>query len=128
MGVHDVVDPGGDAPVDDDLDLVVGQQEVEQDTGGLRRVPDPQPAEHLQRPRPAVAEMRRGRGLHRDHDLALVPALGATDRLVQPGHHRWPEMPAQQPLAVPFGDGPPSPQSPTNSRMHRRLRSIRRRR
>ena len=101
-GFHVAADPlpfararaGVNAPIGDDLDVAVREQQVNEHAVVVLGVPDPELREHLQRALPSRSpgEKRRRieRSLDREADLTAVRRLAALDRLldrVQAG--RW---------------------------------------
>src|SRR5690606_26587216 len=121
------------AAVGHDLDGVVGQPQVDQDTVVGFRVPDPQLREYLLGPlargHAAPGRHRRKRGFHREHHLAAMQALTGGDRLANARHHRAGETAAgrrgqqvpqhapgpghhHRPDAPPPPDRPPPPDQP----------------
>ncbi len=82
-----------DAAVGNDLDVAVGEQEIDQDAVVVRGVPDPQMREHVERAlaRRLVAEQRRAveRAFDDEADLAGMRGLALPDRLLDAGEHLW---------------------------------------
>src|SRR5882757_4816418 len=95
-------DLGIDAAVGDDLDVAVGQQQIDQHAVVVRGVPDAQMRELIQRPlaRRLVAEQRRTvqRAFPAETDLAGMRRLAAPDRLLDPGEHGGREYPLDPPM------------------------------
>src|SRR5512134_142994 len=95
-------DPAVDAPVGDDLDAPVGEQQVDEHAGVLLGIPDAQPAEELDRAvarRDAADEIgERQRGLDREAELAVVAALVGGDRLLDRLHRPRRERVAHRPV------------------------------
>ena len=79
-------DFGVDAAVGDDLDVAVGQQQIDQHAVVVRGVPDPQLRENIQRalPRRLIAKQRRAVERAFDHEthLAGMRGLARLDRLL----------------------------------------------
>src|SRR5580693_269910 len=122
-------DPGVDAAIGDDLDLAIGQQEIDQHAVVVRGVPYPQLRKNIQRsfPRQLVAEQRPAiqRALHHEADLAGMRRLTCLDRLLDRGQHcgaknapslpvMFYEMPADalDAHAYQLPDAPPPPKLP----------------
>src|ERR1700738_3037232 len=74
-----------DAAIGDDLDLAVGQQEIDQHAIVVGGVPDPQMRKNIQRalPRRLILEQRLAiqRAFHHEADLAGMRRLARLDRL-----------------------------------------------
>ena len=96
-------DLGVDAAVGDDLDVAVGQQQIDQHAVVVRGVPDPQLREDIQRPLPRrlIAKQRRAVERAFDHEahLAGMRGLARLDRLLD-RRQRLRRKNAPQPPAV----------------------------
>ena len=84
-------DLGVDTAVGDDLDVAVGEQEIDQDAVVVRGVPDPQMREHIERAlaHRLVLEQRRAveRALDDESDLPRMRGLSRFDRLLDAREH-----------------------------------------
>ena len=90
-----VADASVDAAVGDDLDIPVGEQQIDEDAAVLRGIPDPQQPEYLQRPlagRDALQDAReRQRGLDGEPELPAVALLAFRNRGFDPREHGFGE-------------------------------------
>ena len=81
---HPATDPGIDAAVGDDLDVAIGQQQIDQDAVVVGGVPDPQLRKDIQRTlsRRLIAEQWRAiqRALDDKAHLAGMRGLACLDR------------------------------------------------
>src|SRR5260370_21707851 len=97
-------DLGVDAAVGDDLDLAVGQQQIDQHAVIMLGVPDPQLRENIQRPLPRwlIAKQRRAveRAFHHKADLARMRGLAGPDRLLDSLKHLWRKIAPQPPMVM----------------------------
>src|SRR5438552_6119578 len=122
-------DLGVDAAIGDDLDIAVGQQQVDQHAVVVSGVPDAQLRENIQRafPRGLIAEQRRAVqcAFHDKTDLAGMRGLARPDRLLDRTQHLrrknpphppavLKKMPADAPdiHAYQLPDAPPPPKLP----------------
>ena len=84
-------DLGVDAAIGDDLDIAVGQQQIDQHAVIVGGVPDPQLRENIQRAlaRRLIAEQRRAveRAFDHEADLAGMRGLARLDRLLDRSQH-----------------------------------------
>ena len=96
-------DPGVDAAVGDDLDVTVGQQQIDQDAVVVGGVPDPQLRKDIQRalPRRLIAKQRCAveRAFDHETDLPGMRGLARLDRLLDSGQH----LPAERSAAAASG-------------------------
>src|SRR4051794_6904225 len=80
-----------DTAVGDDLDIAVGEQEIDQDTIVVRGVPDAQLREHVERAlaRRLVAKQLAAveRAFHHEAELAGMAGFAALDRLLDAVEH-----------------------------------------
>src|SRR5271165_3126703 len=92
------------AAVGDDLDLAVGEQQIDQDAVVVLGVPDPQMREHVQRAIAGGLVAEQGcaveRALHDKADLAGMSGLARLDRLLDPIEHRTREDAARPPVVL----------------------------
>ena len=91
----------GDAAVGDDLDVVIGDQHVDQHAVVVRGIPDAELPEHLQRPgarREVTPQLRQVEGgLDDEADLPAVAVLALADRLLDRIAHAARKVPARAP-------------------------------
>ena len=80
-----------DAAIGDDLDIAVGEQQIDQHAVVVGGVPDPQLRENIERAlaRRLIAEQRRAveRAFHHEADLAGMRGLARLDRLLDRRQH-----------------------------------------
>src|SRR5258705_4995040 len=97
-------DLGVDASIGDDLDIAVGQQQVDQHAVIVGGVPDPQLRENIQRalPRGLTAEQRRAvqRAFHDKADLAGMRSLARPDRLLDRSQYLRRDNPPHPPAGI----------------------------
>src|SRR5712671_4845512 len=122
-------DLGVDAAIGDDLDVAVGQQEVDQHAVIVGGVPDAELRENIQRalPRGLIAEQRRAveRAFHDKAYLAGMRGLARPDRLLDRSQYLGRENPPHPPAvlnkmpadapdihAYQLPDAPPPPKLP----------------
>src|SRR5258708_8651672 len=90
-----------DAAIGDDLDVAVGQQQIDQHAVIVGGVPDPQSRKNIQRalPRRLIPKQRRAiqRAFHDEAELAGMAALARLDRLFDPSQYLRPENPPYPP-------------------------------
>src|ERR1700730_5541805 len=112
IGLHVLADffPAGgadfciDATIGDNLDVAVGQQQLDQHAVVVDGVPDAQVRKNIQRafPRRLIAEQRRAvqRALHDKADLAGMRGLARFDRLRARGQHVGRKNPPYPPAVL----------------------------
>src|SRR5438874_4595834 len=97
-------DLGVDAAIGDDLDIAVGQQQVDQHAVVVSGVPDPQLREDIQRalPRGLIPKQRRAVqcAFHDKTDLARMRALTRPDRLLDRTQHLRRKNPPHPPAVL----------------------------
>src|ERR1700676_680106 len=93
-----------DAAIGDDLDLAVGQQQIDQHAVVVGGVPDPQMRKNIQRalPRRLILEQRLAiqRAFHHEADLAGMGGLARLDRLFDRSQYLARKNPAGPPMIV----------------------------
>src|SRR5450432_855168 len=95
-------DLGIDASIGDDLDVAVGQQQIDQHTIVVGGVPDAQMREQIERAlaRRLIAKQRRAveRAFDDKADLAGMGGLAGLDRLLDTRQHAWRKYPPHPPV------------------------------
>ena len=124
-------DPGVYSTIGHNLEIVVGQQQVDQDAVVVDGVPDPQLRKNIQRPLPRrlVAKQRPAVERAFDHETHLPGMRGLTrlDRLLDLRQRHWRKDTAQPPAVFDQMPADAPDAHATSSPMRRRRQNCRRR-